>query len=123
MPHRRRFCPGSTGGADLGPWHGQCKPRVVNGVTWIGWVSSLVLLLTLGNQVRKQWQSGDSRGVSTWLFVGQLTASLGFTLYSWLLHNWVFLVTNALLMVNAMIGQWVTIHNRRRQPATPCSRR
>jgi MtN3 and saliva related transmembrane protein len=95
----------------------------VDGVTWIGWVSSLVLLLTLGNQVRKQWRTGDSRGVSTWLFVGQLTASFGFTVYSWLLHNWVFLVTNLLLMINAMIGQWVTTHNRRRQPATPCSRR
>ena len=95
----------------------------VNGVTWIGWVSSLVLLLTLGNQVRKQWQTGDSRGVSTWLFVGQLTASVGFALYSWLLHNWVFLVTNLLLVVNAVIGQWVTTRNRRRQPAIPCSRR
>ena len=42
----------------------------------IGWVSSLILVLTLGKQVRKQWQTRDSGGVSTWLFIGQLAASV-----------------------------------------------
>jgi uncharacterized protein with PQ loop repeat len=79
----------------------------------IGWVSSLVLLLTLGRQVRKQWLSGDSQGVSTWLFIGQTAASLGFSVYSLLLENWVFLTTNLLLLLNAAIGQWVTVRNRR----------
>ena len=31
-----------------------------------------------------------SAGVSVWLFVGQLAASVGFTIYSVLLRNWVF---------------------------------
>lgn len=86
----------------------------MTGPDWIGWVSSALLLLTLGHQVRKQWLSGDSRGVSSWLFAGQLLASVGFSLYSFLLENWVFLVTNLLLVVNALLGQWVTLRNRRR---------
>jgi uncharacterized protein with PQ loop repeat len=85
----------------------------------IGWLSSVVLLLTLGHQVKKQWASRDSRGVSTWLFVGQTAASLGFSIYSLLLENWVFLTTNLLLLINAAIGQWVTLRNRRGSSALP----
>jgi MtN3 and saliva related transmembrane protein len=85
----------------------------LTGVDVIGWVSSIVLLLTLGHQVRKQWISGDSRGVSKWLFVGQTAASLGFSVYSLLLQNWVFLTTNLLLLLNAVLGEWVTLRNRR----------
>jgi MtN3 and saliva related transmembrane protein len=80
----------------------------------LGWLSSVVLLVTLGTQVRKQWLSKHSAGVSKWLFIGQLAASCGFSLYSFLLSNWVFLVTNLLLVVNALVGQWVTLRNRRR---------
>ena len=82
-------------------------------VDGIGWLSSLVLLATLGQQVRTQWVSRDSRGVSIWLFVGQLAASIGFSLYSFMLGNWVFVTTNLLLVVNALLGQWVTLRNRR----------
>lgn len=89
-----------------------------SGVDLIGWVSSIVLLLTLGQQVRKQWRSRESAGVSTWLFVGQTAASVGFSIYSFLLENWVFLTTNLLLVVNALLGQWVTLRNRRRAQAT-----
>ncbi len=89
------------------------KTDALKGVDVIGWVSSLILVLTLGKQVRKQWQTRDSRGVSTWLFVGQLAASIGFSTYSFLLENWVFLTTNLLLVVNALLGQWVTLRNRR----------
>lgn len=85
----------------------------------IGWVSSVVLLITLGQQVRKQWISRESRGVSTWLFVGQLAASVGFSAYSLLLENWVFLTTNLLLVVNALLGQWVTLRNRRHSSVLP----
>ena len=48
----------------------------------IGWFSSVVLVLTIGKQVYKQWKSGSSEGVSKWLFLGQMTASAGFTIYS-----------------------------------------
>jgi MtN3 and saliva related transmembrane protein len=90
---------------------------VENGVEVIGWISSLVLVLTLGQQVRKQWRSRESGGVSTWLFVGQLAASVGFATYSFLLENWVFLTTNVLLVINALLGQWVTLRNRRQPQA------
>ena len=46
----------------------------------IGWTSSLILLITIAKQLHKQWQERTSRGVSTWLFVGQLAASAGFTI-------------------------------------------
>jgi MtN3 and saliva related transmembrane protein len=86
------------------------------GVNLIGWVSSMVLLLTLGQQVRLQWRSHESRGISTCLFIGQLAASVGFSVYSYLLDNWVFLLTNLLLVANAALGQWVTLRNRRSSP-------
>src|SRR6187551_2008587 len=83
---------------------------------FLGWVSSLVLLTTLAQQVRTQWKSRDSRGVSLWLFAGQIAASCGFALYSYLLGNWVFFSTNLLLVINACLGQWVTWRNRRNEP-------
>lgn len=87
---------------------------------WIGWFSSVILIATLGRQVLKQWRSGEVAGVSRWLFVGQTAASTGFTIYSVLLSNWVFTVTNSLLLVNAIAGYWVSARNRRllavRQP-------
>jgi MtN3 and saliva related transmembrane protein len=70
----------------------------------IGWVSSFVLLLTLIKQVYKQWADKNSEGVSKWLFIGQLAASIGFVAYSYLVRNWVFTVTNGLLTINNVIG-------------------
>ena len=70
----------------------------------IGWFSSFVLLLTLVRQVKKQWEEKNSEGVSKWLFIGQLIASVGFTTYSYLVGNWVFTVTNGLLTINNIIG-------------------
>lgn len=34
-------------------------------------------------------------------------------LYSWLLANWVFVVTNGFILVTAMLGQWVYLRNKR----------
>ena len=68
----------------------------------VGWASSIVLVFTIAKQVHKQWKSGTSEGVSKWLFLGQITASVGFTVYSWFVHNWVFVVTNALMLLNAV---------------------
>lgn len=70
----------------------------------IGWVSSCVLLLTLIRQVKKQWEDKTSEGLSKWLFIGQLVASVGFTVYSYLVSNWIFTVTNGLLTINNIIG-------------------
>ena len=79
----------------------------------IGWASSAVLLATIAKQIHTQWQARSSEGVSKWLFVGQSAASLGFTVYSWLVRNWVFVVTNGLLLVAGVVGFVMTMHFRR----------
>ena len=81
----------------------------------VGWVSSGILVLTIAKQVYKQWREGSSEGVSKWLFVGQMAASLGFTVYSWLVSNWVFVVTNAVMLVNGLLGLLIVLHHRRRE--------
>ena len=69
----------------------------------IGWASSAILLATLVRQIVKQSQQG-AEGVSHWLFAGQSAASLGFVVYSVLLDNWVFIVTNSLILLTAVVG-------------------
>jgi uncharacterized protein with PQ loop repeat len=80
----------------------------------IGWVSSGILLLTLIKQVYKQWKERTGEGVSKWLFVGQLAASIGFTVYSYLVGNWVFTITNGILTVNNIFGIWLSFYFRRK---------
>jgi MtN3 and saliva related transmembrane protein len=84
-------------------------------VELIGWTSSLILLATLVKQVYKQWRDRTSEGISKWLFVGQLGASVGFTVYSYLVGSWVFMVTNSLLTINNIIGIGLYFYFRRRQ--------
>jgi MtN3 and saliva related transmembrane protein len=81
----------------------------------IGWISSIILLLTLIQQVYKQWKEGTWEGVSKWLFVGQVLASIGFTIYSYQVGNWVFMVTNAILTVNNFIGLGLSIYLRKNE--------
>lgn len=80
----------------------------------IGWTSSAILVFTIARQVFKQWNDGSSKGVSVWLFIGQFAASAGFTIYSYLVRNWVFVVTNCLMVVNALLGYAITLRHRRR---------
>ena len=84
----------------------------------LGWMSSLILLATLIKQVYKQWQEGETEGISKWLFVGQLAASVGFTIYSVLTRNWVFVFTNAALTINNIIGVFIYFHFRRKNGRT-----
>jgi MtN3 and saliva related transmembrane protein len=80
----------------------------------IGWASSMILVLTIGKQIYKQWREESSEGVSKWLFIGQVAASIGFTIYSWLVKNWVFVVTNSLMLLNAFVGLGILLRHRRR---------
>jgi MtN3 and saliva related transmembrane protein len=82
----------------------------------IGWAAAVILLATLARQVYTQWRDHTAAGVSRWLFIGQLCASVGFIIYSWLLGSWVFVATNVLILLTALVGQWVTLRNRRRSP-------
>jgi uncharacterized protein with PQ loop repeat len=74
----------------------------------IGWTASAILLLTLVRQIIKQVKDRRQEGVSTWLFIGQATASALFVVYSVLLDNWVFIVTNSCILLTALVGQWMT---------------
>lgn len=78
----------------------------------IGWIAALILLLTISRQVYTEWRDRTTRGLSKWLFAGQLAASVGFIVYSWLDENWVFVATNAAMIVTAGIGQWIYFRNK-----------
>jgi uncharacterized protein with PQ loop repeat len=80
----------------------------------IGWASSVILVLMIATQIHKQWKSGTSEGVSKWLFIGQLAASTGFTIYSLLLRNWVFSVTNGVMLLSGLVGWSITVRQKRR---------
>ena len=80
----------------------------------IGWASSFILLSTLIRQVYTQWKSGDVSGVSRWLFVGQVSASVGFTIYSLLLKNWVYTASNIAILITAVAGEIIYVRNKRR---------
>ena len=82
----------------------------------IGWTSSVILLLTLVKQVHKQWEESNSEGISKWLFIGQLLASVGFTVYSYLVGSWVFMVTNGLLTINNIIGICLYFYFKENKP-------
>jgi MtN3 and saliva related transmembrane protein len=87
----------------------------MNKVELVGWVSSFILVLTISKQIYKQWREGSSENVSKWLFIGQMAASLGFTVYSWLVSNWVFVVTNLLMLLNGLVGLGIVLHHRKRE--------
>ena len=80
----------------------------------LGWASSMILLATLVKQVYKQWKEGTGEGVSKWLFIGQVLSSVGFTVYSYLVGNWVFTVTNGILLINNIFGVIAYFYIRKR---------
>ncbi len=78
----------------------------------VGWTASAILIATLARQIHTQSQDKTAKGVSRWLFVGQMLASVGFIGYSWMLHNWVFIVTNSIILLTAVVGQIVVSRKR-----------
>ena len=80
----------------------------------VGWLASAILLATLVRQIAAQMRDPEARGVSRWLFIGQSAASIGFIVYSAMLDNLVFIVTNSCILVTALVGQ-VTLWWRRRR--------
>jgi MtN3 and saliva related transmembrane protein len=79
----------------------------------VGWFSAAILLATLSSQVVTQWRERSDKGVSPSLFAGQLAASTGFIIYSALMRDAVFVVTNSLLAAVAVLGQVIYLRNRR----------
>ena len=80
----------------------------------IGWAVTAVLLATLVRQIAKQAKDTNAEGASTWLFVGQITASLLFVVYSVLVGNVVLVITNSLILRTAVAGQVIVSRNKRR---------
>lgn len=87
----------------------------VEPVDAIGWAASIILVMTVSRQVWTQWRDRSTEGVSKWLFVGQFSASLGFLVYSYLLGNVIFTVSNSLLLLTALLGQFFYLRNKRRE--------
>ena len=83
------------------------------GADLVGWAASAILLATLVRQIVVQARDPDSPGVSHWLFLGQMAASVLFVVYSALLDNWVFIVTNGCIQLTAVIGQVLAVRRRR----------
>lgn len=88
----------------------------------VGWISAAILASTISRQVYTQWRTKSVAGVSKWLFIGQLSASLGFTIYSYLVDNMVFVITNFFMFMTAVVGQFIYMHNKRREKRHPDSR-
>ena len=84
-----------------------------NWVEAIGWVSTAILLATLLRQVYTEWKARTTAGLSKWLFTGQVAASVGFSTYSFLLGNWVFMGSNLAILAVAILGQVLYARNRR----------
>ncbi len=82
----------------------------------IGWASSAILMATLVRQIVKQWREG-AEGVSHWLFLGQFLASAGFVTYSVMMNNMVFIVTNSLILLTAVVGY--VLQRRQQKQKTP----
>jgi MtN3 and saliva related transmembrane protein len=79
----------------------------------VGWLSALILILTISRQVYTQWRTRSIEGVSHWLFIGQVAASTGFVIYSVMVDNWVFVVANSCILLTALAGQLIYMRNKR----------
>jgi MtN3 and saliva related transmembrane protein len=84
-------------------------------VQWIGWASSLLLVVTMANQVMKQWETRSWQGISPWLYAGQLAAEIGFVAFSLLIRNWVFIFSNGALLLLNLAGLALFVRQRRRR--------
>ena len=80
----------------------------------IGWTAAAILVATLVKQVHTQWRERTSRGVSKFLFVGQMAASTGFIIYSLMVEDWVFVTVNVLILTTAITGEIIFLANKRR---------
>ena len=79
----------------------------------VGWAASAGLIATLVRQVATQAADDSARGISLWLFAGQIVASIGFIVYSVLVDNRVFVLTNTCILITAIVGQVITLRKKR----------
>ncbi|QWT22012.1 hypothetical protein KPL74_08395 [Bacillus sp. NP157] len=80
----------------------------------LGWLASLILLSTISRQIWRQARAPTVEAVSKWLFIGQMSASLLYLVYSILVKNPVFIASNAALLITGIVGQVIYIRHRNR---------
>lgn len=85
----------------------------------VGWTSAVILILTISRQVYTQWRTKSTTGVSHWLFIGQVAASIGFVIYSFLVENWIFVAANTFILLTAVVGQCVYMRNKHTTSGKP----
>ncbi|MDQ7995567.1 MAG: hypothetical protein AAGC76_06915 [Luteibacter sp.] len=83
----------------------------------LGWLASLILLGTIGRQIWRQAHAPTVEGVSKWLFIGQMAASLLYLVYSVLVKNPVFIASNAALLIAGITGQIIYLKRKHRDEA------
>ena len=81
----------------------------------LGWLASLILLSTIARQIWRQAHAPTVEGVSKWLFIGQMAASVLYLVYSILVKNPVFIASNAALLVAGITGQVIYLRRRHEQ--------
>ena len=81
----------------------------------IGWAAVLALFVTMAAQAWKQWRDRVRHGVSKFFFIGQVTASTLFLVYSLMMGDRVFVVGNALVLAAAIAGGLILWWNRTRR--------
>ncbi|HXG95012.1 MAG TPA: PQ-loop domain-containing transporter [Blastocatellia bacterium] len=79
---------------------------------WLGWTAAIILVVTLFAQVRKNLKEKRLKGVNPMLYYGQAIASLCFTIYSISIGSIIFVITNSLVLLSAMIGIYL-VHRYR----------
>ena len=84
---------------------------------WLGWLAAAILLTTMFAQVRKNWKEHKLKGVNPLLYYGQALASLCFAVYSLTINSWVFVVTNTLGFIAAIIGVYLVHRYRKSENA------
>ena len=81
----------------------------------IGWAAVTVLFVTMASQAWKEWRDRVKHGMSKWFFVGQVTASILFLVYSALVGNRIFVVGNALVLMASIAGGAILAYNKARR--------
>jgi len=82
-------------------------------------LATTILVATLGAQTVQQWREHRTHGVARWFFLGQVSASVCFMIYSVLIHSMVFAVANVLILMSALAGYVVLRLNRKRALRAP----
>jgi uncharacterized protein with PQ loop repeat len=82
---------------------------------WVGWSAVTVLFLTMTGQAWREWRDRVKHGAGKVFFMGQITASTLFLVYSALIGDRIFVVGNALVLAASICGGGILLYNRARR--------